>query len=455
VAETIVRGLWSTIGLMLVLAGLAAYIYVDSKKTPETDAGGKKQEKVFAALEPDKIEELKVLSAAGDATTLKKQGGAWQVMQPIAAPAAESEVSGITSALGQLEIVRVIDENPTNLNDYGLSNPRIELDFKASGDKDYRKLFVGEKTPTGSDLFAKRNDDKKVFLIPAFQETTFNRTTFDLREKNVLKFDREKVDGLDVAAGGKQLAIAKDGGEWKITKPVQTRADFGTVEGLVGRLQSVQMKSIASDSATPADLKKYGLDKPEATVNLNAGSAKATLLFGGKAADNTVYARDASKPAVVTVESALLDELKKSADEYRRKDIFEFRPFNANRVELTRNGQTAVFERLKGQGENAQDKWRRVSPNPGDLDKEKVDNLLGKLSNMRATSFAESTAKTGLDKPALTISVKFDDGKKEEKATFGQTGNDVYVSRPAEAGAAKVEAADFNEAIKSLDELSK
>src|SRR3979490_1683451 len=98
------RGLWSTLGLAFVLAGLGIYIYFITLKTPENDAGAKKQEKVFAALEPDKIEELKVLPAAGDATALKKQGGAWQVTQPIAAPAAESEVSGITSALGQLEI---------------------------------------------------------------------------------------------------------------------------------------------------------------------------------------------------------------------------------------------------------------------------------------------------------------------------------------------------------------
>ena len=53
------------------------------------------------------------------------------------------------------------------------------------------------------------------------------------------------------------------------------------------------------------------------------------------------------------------------------------------------------------------------------------------------------------------MSVKFDDGKKEERVTFGQAGSDVYVSRPGEPGAAKIDAADFNEAIKSLDELSK
>ena len=123
---------------------------------------------------------------------------------------------------------------------------------------------------------------------------------------------------------------------------------------------------------------------------------------------------------MVTVESALLDDLKKGADDYRRKDIFEFRPFNANRVEITRNGQTVVFERVKGQGENAPDTWKRVSPTAGDVDRDKSDSLLSKLSNIRAASFVDSTAKTGLDKPALTVSVKFDDGKKEERVTFGQ-----------------------------------
>jgi hypothetical protein len=450
------RGLRSTILLVLVLAGLGAYIYFVTWKLPEggaTDA--KKLDKVFAGYEADKVEELKVMSAAGDATTLKKDGGGWQVAQPIAAKADESEVSSITSALGQMEIGRVVDPNPTNLNDYGLSNPRLQVEFKGAGDSGYKKLLVGDKSPTGSDLFARRNDEQQVFLIPATNETSFNRTTFDLREKNVLKFDREKVDGIDVTASGRTLTVAKDGGDWKITKPVQTKADFGSVEGLVGRLQSVQMKSIVADNPPPADLKKYGLDKPEATVNLSAGSTRATLLVGGKADDNTIYARDASRPAVVTVESALLDDLKKSADDYRRKDIFEFRPFNANRIELTRNSQTVVLERVKGQGENAPDTWRRVSPTAKDVERDQSDSLLSKLSNIRAASFVESTAKTGLDQPALTVSVKFDDGKKEERVTFGQAGSDVYVSRPGEPGAAKIDAADFNDAIKSLDELSK
>ena len=447
------KGFRSTIALIVVLAGLGAYIYFVTWKTPEGGGDtGKKTDKVFAGVQADKIEEIRISTSGGDATTVKKDNATWQVVQPVAAKADETEVSGITSALATTDIVRVIDENPSSLTDYGLSNPRIEVDFKVAGDKDYRKLLIGEKSPTGSDLFAKRNDEKRVFLIPAFQETTFNKDTFALRDKVVLKFERDKVDGVEVDAAGKTLVMAKDGADWKIRKPLETRADYGSVEGLIGRVQTVQMKSIAADQAAPADLKKYGLEKPAATVNINAGSARATLLIGGKATDTTVYARDASKPAVVTVESALMDDLKKGADDYRRKDLFEFRAYNANRVELIRGKDVVVFERVKGQGENAQDKWRRVSPNAADADRDKVDAMLAKLANLRATSFVDGK---GALRPALEIHVKFDDGKKEERVTFVKDGADVLALRPGEPGAAKTDAADLTETLKSLDELSK
>src|SRR5438445_5268269 len=247
------RGLRSTIVLLVILIGLGGYAYYISKKPAEDNSA--KQEKVFASVQADKIEELRVKAASGDTTALKKDNGGWQVVAPLAVHADESEVSGITNALTSMSVVRIVDENPTDLKEYGLAEPRIDVAFKASGDKDYRRLLVGEKSPTGADLFAKRNTDKRVFLIPAFQESSLNRSTFDLREKSVIKFDREKVDGLDITTAGKSVQIAKQGGDWALTRPVQVKADFGSVEGLVGRLQTVQMKAIAASDATPADLK--------------------------------------------------------------------------------------------------------------------------------------------------------------------------------------------------------
>jgi hypothetical protein len=304
-------------------------------------------------------------------------------------------------------------------------------------------------------MYARRNDEKRVFLIADYQNGALNKSTFDLRDKSLMKVERDKVEAVEVNAGGTTTQFEKRGGDWKITKPLAATADSGSVEGLVGRVESAQMKSIVTNEPAAADLKKYGLEKPDVQVTLNMGSARATLAIGGKADDDSVYARDLSKPLVATVDKSLVEDLKKPVDDYRRKDAFDFRAFTATHAEFTRNGQTIVFDRVKGQGENAQDTWKRVSPNPGDVDKSKMDSFLAGLADIRATSFTESTAKTGLDKPALTAFVTFDEGKRDERVAFGQSGSDVYFSRPGEPGAAKIEAEKFNEAIKALDELSR
>jgi hypothetical protein len=448
------RGLRSTIALLVVLVGLGAYVYfVTWKKSPE-DSGPKK-EKVFAAVEPDKIEELKVKSESGDVTSLKKTSGTWQITAPISAAAAESEIIGLTSALGQMEIIRVIDENPTDLKEYGLDTPRIDIEFKSGEGKPSGRVLVGAKTPTGASLYAKRNDEKRVFLIADYQDSSLNKSTFNLRDKALIKIARDKVDGVEVNASGKPIQFAKDGSDWKITKPIAARADFSSVEGLVGRIETAQMKSIATDQASPDDLKKYGLDKPDVTVTINQGSARAVVEIGAKSGEDAVYARDLSKGSVVTLDKSLADDLKKGVDDYRKKDVFEFRAFNATRAEFTRGSQTIVLERVKGQGDKAQDSWRRVSPNPADVDKSKVEGLLAGLADIRATSFTDSIAKTGLDNPAMTVLVKFEDGKKEERVSFGKNGADVHALVPGQPGAAKIEAEKFNEANKSLDELAK
>jgi hypothetical protein len=445
------RGLPSTVALLVILLGLGGYIYYVGNE-PATDADAK--EKMFAGLESDKIEELKLKSESGDVTSLKKEAGSWRMTAPVETAAAETESTGIANVLSQMQIIRVIDENATDLKDYGLDAPRIEVEFKGDGGKASGKLAIGGKTATGGDLYVRKNDEKRVLLVAQYDEAALNKSTFDLRDKSIVKFDRTKVDGVDVVADGRTLEFAKAGSDWKMTKPIAARADSSAVEGLIGQLETAQMKSIAGTAPSPADLKKYGLDKPAATVNVHLGSARATLQIGSKAEETTVYARDASKADIVTVDTTVANDLKKTVDDYRRKDMFEFRAFNATNVELTRNGQSVVFERVKGEGD-APAKWRRVSPNPGDPDTSKVDSLLAGLADIRAISFVPTTAKTGLDAPAMTVVAKFDDGKKEEKVTFGRVGADVFASRPDDPGAAKVDASKFDEAIKALDELAK
>ena len=95
-------------------------------------------------------------------------------------------------------MVRVVEENATDLQKYNLATPPIAVEFKAGSESG--SLLLGDKNATQGEMYAVKNGEKRVFLVSSFQETNFNRTPFDLRDKKILKFDREKADTRDAGA---------------------------------------------------------------------------------------------------------------------------------------------------------------------------------------------------------------------------------------------------------------
>jgi len=181
-------------------------------------------------------------------------------------------------------------------------------------------------------------------------------------------------------------------------------------------------------------------------VHVNAGSSQAGLAIGKSAGEGVVYAKDLSRPMVFTVEQALADELKKPADDFRVKDLFDARAFNTTRIEVVRNGQTLAFEKDK-------DAWKQVTPVAKAADTAKVEALLTALTNARATGFTDKAADTGLEKPELSVTIKYEDGKKEEKVAFGKKGSDAFARREGDPGAAKIDAAALDGIAKAADAL--
>ena len=175
----------------------------------------------------------------------------------------------------------------------------------------------------------------------------------------------------------------------------------------------------------------------------------------GKEADpGSVWGRDPSKAAVFSVNNGVAMELQKTVDNFRRKEVFDFRPFNTTRFEITRGKETRAFERVKGTGENAVDTWKQVAPAAKTVDASNLEGALLDFSNLRAESFvATAGAATGHNNPAAVIVVKFDDGKKEERVVIGTAGSSVFATRADQPGALTIEPGKYEDAIKKLDAL--
>jgi hypothetical protein len=436
------RSAWSLLASVVVLAGLAGYIFlVENKREPNA---AEAKEKVWGGtLASEDMEEVEITLAAGETAKVQKTDGTWQVVEPSTAPADETEMTSITSSLAGLEIQRVVDANAGDVKQYGLDPARISVAFRSKGQKDVRRIDIGEKTPTGGDLYARIPGEKRVFLVSSFLDSTFNKTPFALRDKVILRIDRQKADGLELSEGSTNVQLAKKGSDWMLVKPLAARADFASVESSLERIGAAQMVGVTEENAT--DLAKYGLDKPSATITVSMGSSRATLLLG-KTENAVVYAKDASRPMVFTIAPTLKTDVFKPVSDFRRKDLFDARAFTTAHIEFTRGSETIVLDKSKGKDDA--DVWKNGSGK--DVETQKAEDLVNRVTGLRASSFEEQ-AHASLKTPALIVTVRSNDNK-TETVTFGRTATDVYAKRSDEPGAAKIDGtAALDEAMKLLD----
>jgi hypothetical protein len=185
------------------------------------------------------------------------------------------------------------------------------------------------------------------------------------------------------------------------------------------------------------------LTKPTGTIVVKTGSSSATLTLGSTE-NALLHAKDSSRPVVFTIAPILRSDVMRSVADFRRKDLFDGRAFTATKVEVKRGEETIVLEKSKGK-DNA-DVWRMSGK---DVDSAKADDLLTKLTALRAASF-EDKPHASLKSPALVATVTFGENK-QETVTIGRSGTDVFASRSDEPGTAKVEGTGLDEVMKAID----
>jgi hypothetical protein len=449
------RGGRSLLILLVLALGLGAYIYfVESERDP---AATETRDKIFT-VEAANIETIEVRSTEGETTSLRRNGDEWQIVAPVTAPADETVVSSITDALASTDITRVLDENPTNLAQFGLEPARLTVSFSVKGESTPRRLYLGSKTPTGTDAYARVEGQPRLVLIGGFLEDTFNRKTFDLRDKGVLAIEREAVDAIVLdRASGPDVALTRSGDAWRLTAPVDARAEYSPVDGLIGRVDGAQMRSIEHDGTEPtaAQLRTFGLDRPQLVATFGSGSSKAALALGSKKDDSSVYARDLARPLVFTVEASLVTDLEKSPDDLRVKDVFAFRSYSATGIELTTAGSTAAFEKsAPAAGDNASSEgtWKQTKPAARDVNQTALTDLLNTLSSLRAERFVDRAPAAGDD---LVVSARTGSGEGDtEQVTLRKLGGTAYAIRANEPGAAVVPLADVDKALSQLKAIT-
>ena len=420
---------------VVVLAAISGGIYWtnkhkadEAKKPPAASTDSPK----IISIPDDQFKEVKIEKTGSEPTVVSKDSGKWSIVLPKALPADQDAVNSMVSSLSSLTADRVVEEKPADLGQFGLTTPKEQIVITKKDGKT-QTLDIGDDSPVGSGVFAKLADSPKVYVIPSYTKTSFDKTSQDLRDKRLLTFNSDKLTSVDLTAKGQSVEFGKNAqNEWAIVKPKPMRADGSQVDDLVRKLKDAKMDA----SISPEDAKKaqaaFAGSPRVASVTVADNSGPQTLDVH-KDKDKNYYAKSSVVDGVYKIGSDLGDALDKSVDDFRSKKLFDFGFADPNKIQL----QNATYQK-------SGEKWMNGNT---EQDSITVQNLIDKLRELSATKFADQGGGTEVFEAAVTAPDS-KNNPRTEKVVITKNGDKYFASRVGEPGFYELDA-------KAVDDLQK
>lgn len=358
------------------------------------------RDKTVVDFMPSEVAALAVV-LGGDLFAFERPGEqGWHMTFPEQHRADAGRIGRVLNSIRNARISRFVEEKAADLGEYGLASPstRIELRLAAR----VAVLYFGDRT--GSDdpvgVFARRDDDRRVFEVPADILDTLSTDVGDWRDKRLLDFKTEDVERFRIASKAGSIAIARsedDPDEWLVTEPEPARADADKVESLLYYLHTAKaIRFLGVDEAEDAE---RAVEEPAARLELwtTRGDSPLTLLLAEGEDESEAIAKAGPDGELSIARSGLLDELISGPGRLKNRSVIEFKPVEVDRIEVLRGEKSFSIER--------QDVSWKI-PEGLDVEAYEIDRFLRDLRRLDYTSVApreHDDAFYGFDSPALTI----------------------------------------------------
>jgi len=213
----------------------------------------------------------------------------------------------------------------------------------------------------------------------------------------------------------KTLWVAsKKGEEWFFRNPVNALAKKSKIDDILSSLSGLKAKEFVSEEKKKADVKKYGLDRPEYEITLGLPLENQEVTFSLHKEEDKLYATTSLSTKIVEAENTLLSDLEKEAMELREKKVANFYSWEANRLHLKKG--EIDWELAKDEEDN----WHFESPLKEEADKSKIQTFIRKIESLEAEEFIDPPLSLnlqdyGLDNPQAEVKIWVEEDEEKVK----------------------------------------
>lgn len=429
----------SLIVAAFVLLLLVGALYWSEHRKPTDQAAKASADMPPAILKLDEaaIAKLELKKRSAEPIVLTKSSpGTWQITQPKPLNADQNAVSGVISTLSSLNSERLVEDKASDLKQYGLDQPALEVDITEKDNKTQR-LLIGDETPAGSALYAMLAGDRRIFTMASYQKTSIEKSLNDLRDKRLLTMSADKISRLEIIRKNQTIEFGRNKNEWRILKPKPLRADSAQVGELVGKLADARMDLSGSEKDLREIASAFGRATPVAAAKVTDQSGTQELQV--RKAKDTYYAKSSVVDGAYKVDASLGQALDKGLDDFRNKKLFDFAFDDPSEIEI-HIGAKAYFLSKGGA-----DWWS----NGKKMDAASLQDLISKLRDLAASKLVES----GFANPATDVTVTSNDGKRVEKIFIAKSGSGYIAKREGEPTLYQLDGSVVDALQKSADDV--
>lgn len=410
----------SLIVAAIVLLGLVGTLYWSGHRKPADATAKASADSPPTILKLDEAAITKLALKKKDVEPIvltKNNSGVWQIVQPTALKADQTAVSGALSTLSSLSSERMVDDKASDLKQYGLDQPSVEVDITAK-DKT-QKLLIGDDTPAGSAVYAMLAGNPRIFTMASYHKTSIDKNLNDLRDKRLLTVDTDKISRLELVRKNQTIEFGRNKDEWQILKPKPFRADSYQVGELARKLANARMDLSGSD--TNAKEAESAFARGTAVATARVTDQSGTQVLRVCKSKDAYYAKSSAVEGTYKVDADLGQTLDKGLDDFRNKKLFDFGFSDPSKIEM-HSGAKAYF--LTRGSAGAEDWWS----NGKKMDAESVQSYISSLRDLTSTKFVDS----GFANPTTEVTVTSNVGKRAEKVYIAKSGNHYIAKRENE-----------------------
>jgi len=425
----------SLIVATIVLLALVGVLYWSNHRKP-ADETAKANEASPAILKLDEasITKVEVKKPGSEAVVLtKSDSGAWQIIEPKPFRADQTNVSSTLSSLASLNSQRVIEDKPSDLRQYGLQPPAVEVNVTEKDTKS-QKLLLGDDTPNGSGVYAMLAGDPRVYTIASYNRSSIAKTLNDFRDKRLLPVSAEQVSRLDIIRKNQVLEFGRTKDGWQFLQPKPMRADNTQVGDLVQKLTDARMDLTRTENESAS---AFAAGTPIATAKVTEPSGTQELQI--KKNKDTYYAMSTAVDGIYKVNADLSQALEKGVDDFRSKKLFDFGFTDPIKVEIHADSKSYILTR------SSQDWW----DNGKKMDVETVAPLLSDLRDLSADKFTDS----GFANPAINIAVSSEDGKSTKKVSVTKSSDGYLAQRENDPAIYHLAVSSIEDVLKAAENV--